>query len=401
MITIQATDATGNPVPGAAVDLSSSSGTGTFYDSTGANAITSAYTDANGDASFLYEDTAAGAPTLTATVEPNLVTNGGFETGDFTGWAQGGNTGSTYVDSSPSDAHSGSDSAALGPIGSLGFLTQNVQTVVGQQYTFSWWLGNDQDNSPSEFQASWNGSVIFDQTSIPAQGYTSYSFTELMATSTSTPIQFGFRQDPAFFHLDDVTVVPIRRDRQCRNPDAARDGHRRRRRLHRLCVPRRRERDRRAGVRPDHRAGDRRQRQPRLRRTGGPGQQFRDRDLLRHVRRRPDLHASGDHRRQRPSLLLLRGHRRRRADPDGLRRRQLRRVHDADRDGQPRRRRLHLHHHRSANAHLRAAVRPDHPPGDRRQRKPRPQREDRPEQQFRDRDLLRQHRRHGHHQRDH
>ena len=59
VITIQATDATGNPVPGAAVDLSSSSGTGTFYDSTGANLITSAYTDANGDASFLYEDTAA------------------------------------------------------------------------------------------------------------------------------------------------------------------------------------------------------------------------------------------------------------------------------------------------------------------------------------------------------
>ena len=80
--------------------------------------------------------------------------------------------------------------------------------MVGQQYTFSWWLGNDQDNSPSEFQASWNGSVIFDQTNIPAQGYTSYSFTELMATSTSTQIQFGFRQDPAFFHLDDVTVVP-------------------------------------------------------------------------------------------------------------------------------------------------------------------------------------------------
>ena len=45
----------------------------------------------------------------------NLVTNGGFETGDFTGWTQGGNTGFTSVDFGI--GHSGYG-AKFGPAGS-------------------------------------------------------------------------------------------------------------------------------------------------------------------------------------------------------------------------------------------------------------------------------------------
>src|SRR5262249_25131594 len=51
----------------------------------------------------------------------NLV-NGGFETGDFTGWDLSGNTGFTGV--SAINPHSGTYAAFLGPIGSLGFLCQ-------------------------------------------------------------------------------------------------------------------------------------------------------------------------------------------------------------------------------------------------------------------------------------
>jgi subtilase family serine protease len=66
-ITVQVTDADNNPVPNEVVDLASSSRTGVFYDSSGATFITSVTTDANGDAAFLYEDSAAGMPILTAT----------------------------------------------------------------------------------------------------------------------------------------------------------------------------------------------------------------------------------------------------------------------------------------------------------------------------------------------
>src|SRR5205085_1557505 len=47
---------------------------------------------------------------------------------------------------------------------------------------------------------------IVDQINFPSQGYTLYSFTET-ATGSSTPIEFGFRQDPSFMHFDDVSVA--------------------------------------------------------------------------------------------------------------------------------------------------------------------------------------------------
>jgi hypothetical protein len=147
---------------------------------------------------------------LTSMAHANLITNPGFETGDFTGWTQFGNVGFTFVDGSP---HSGSSAAWLGPVGSLGFLSQTLATTPGVRYNLSFFLQSD-GATPNQFQVTWNGSVSFDQTNLAAFGYregnflglTDGPFLNLLATSTTTPLVFAFRNDPGFFQLDDVVV---------------------------------------------------------------------------------------------------------------------------------------------------------------------------------------------------
>jgi hypothetical protein len=141
------------------------------------------------------------APTNLA--RANLITNPGFETGDFSGWIQFGNVGFTSVDTGL--PHSGSFSASLGPVGSLGFLSQTLATTPGQRYDLSFFLASD-GQTPNQFQVSWNGTVERDQSNLNAFTFREFDFLNLLATSTTTPLVFGFRDDPGFLHLDDVAV---------------------------------------------------------------------------------------------------------------------------------------------------------------------------------------------------
>ena len=130
--------------------------------------------------------------------------NGGFETGDFTSWTLVGDPSENFVDTG--FPHSGTYDAAFGQTGSLGSLSQTLTTTPGTAYILSFWFAGDGDN-PSEFTASIGGNLLLDLMNPPLDNVYQRYLYNFTASSTSTMLMFGFRDDVFFINLDDVSVV--------------------------------------------------------------------------------------------------------------------------------------------------------------------------------------------------
>jgi PEP-CTERM motif len=145
-----------------------------------------------------------GAPTAFAN---NLLANGSFESGDFSGWNQSGleevTSGSFYVYTGAQD---GSWYSVWGNVGGDGTLSQTFSDTAGQHYTFSFWFAAVGDD-PSDFSASWDGTQVYNQSDPNTGGaWTLFSFDEV-GTGSDT-ISFSGRDDPAWMALDNVSVSP-------------------------------------------------------------------------------------------------------------------------------------------------------------------------------------------------
>ena len=142
------------------------------------------------------------------TAQANSVTNGSFETGDFTGWTLAGNTGFTGVEcpgvgfAGPGD---GACDAFLGPVGSNGTLSQTFATTPGRLYRIDFDFAPDGGN-PSFFSATWDAQpALFTATNAASSPYQVLHF-QALATAATTSLTFAFRDDPGFLRLDSVNV---------------------------------------------------------------------------------------------------------------------------------------------------------------------------------------------------
>lgn len=146
-----------------------------------------------------------------------LVVNGGFEAGNFTGWTESGTSGAlglTAVTQITNLVHSGAYAAGFGSPNTHGYgvasISQTLPTAAGQLYVFSFWLYCNGE-TPNRFVAYWNGTngtTVFNESNMQGIGWTNVIYIGRPASS-NTVIELGGEDNPYYLGLDDVSVVPV------------------------------------------------------------------------------------------------------------------------------------------------------------------------------------------------
>jgi hypothetical protein len=159
---------------------------------------------------------AGGAVQATA----NIVIDPGFESGtaaSYTGamgdgWVVTVGTGAICNNSGAGcgnvgNAHTGTQMAFLDWSTSFNTTTQTLTTVIGQTYSISYWVA---DNQANLLQVMFGGSTLFNGTAPTNSNYAQYVF-NATATSTSTVLAFSGQRTTGRGGtlLDDVSVTAV------------------------------------------------------------------------------------------------------------------------------------------------------------------------------------------------
>ena len=139
----------------------------------------------------------------------DFLTNGSFETGDLTGWTDGGNTGYAFVNTGAFGSFTGAQNGTFyvlaGPPDSDETLSQTFSDTAGQALNISFWLAAVGD-IPSDLSISFNGTTLLSLTDPNTNGiWTNYAFA-VTGTGSDT-FTVGFRDDPLYIALDNFSIT--------------------------------------------------------------------------------------------------------------------------------------------------------------------------------------------------
>jgi PEP-CTERM motif len=147
----------------------------------------------------------------------DLVVNGNFQTGDFTGW-QHNTSGVTnhpwIVQENGSNFYASTGCVGIecieGNSTQEAWLSQVLATVAGETYTLTFDYSqvepNAEGGTPNELVVDFGSDQVADLVNLTNTNIITYSYT-VTATTSATELQFLGRQDPSYDYLDNVSVT--------------------------------------------------------------------------------------------------------------------------------------------------------------------------------------------------
>jgi len=144
--------------------------------------------------------------TVSANTNSNLVVNGDFESQSFTGWTRTGTGLNSFANFDDGHGYFWRNGTS-----GMTYLSQSLATVTGTAYTLSFDLKSDNKNDPknvnNEFLVSFgSGAPVFSASNF-TQGWTTLTFSGLIASTDSTVLKIGSRNTPDWNYIDKISVI--------------------------------------------------------------------------------------------------------------------------------------------------------------------------------------------------